>query len=330
MSHSGIGKRRRNSTTRTNKKKKGGDDLHDFIHDIEFSAKKILKQHMQKRLTEATLERRDKRRAAAGLTSNKNQMGFTASGEFGMSQTGAVMPSPGGIPGMSNTFGSTGSFGPATDAPGAFGSTGSSFGGTGIPMNMSMSSSMSSSLGNSALPTIGSGMSASLLSGGGETGGGQGGFQQSASLPQLSPTKRRRRLSVTDKAKLQASPFARTRRSVDEEEAIGNRKNVKTDKTVGMTGGKMLKEAARLAGATIRGDAHALQMLRADHAVDRKMSTQAWTDPNAKTGVERGMSTLGLVLDRAHELQGPTGWSSDDLRRKVKRDVEPWLGCGCR
>jgi hypothetical protein len=247
-----------------------------------------------------------------------------------MSQTGAVMPSPGGIPGMSNTFGSTGSFGPATDAPGAFGSTGSSFGGTGIPMNMSMSSSMSSSLGNSALPTIGSGMSASLLSGGGETGGGQGGFQQSASLPQLSPTKRRRRLSVTDKAKLQASPFARTRRSVDEEEAIGNRKNVKTDKTVGMTGGKMLKEAARLAGATIRGDAHALQMLRADHAVDRKMSTQAWTDPNAKTGVERGMSTLGLVLDRAHELQGPTGWSSDDLRRKVKRDVEPWLGCGCR
>jgi hypothetical protein len=89
-----------------------------------------------------------------------------------------------------------------------------------------------------------------------------------------------------------------------------------------MTGGKMLKEAAKLAGATIKGDVHALSMLRADHAVDRKMSAQAWADPNAKTGIEKGMSTLGLVLDRAHELQGPTGWSSDDLRRKYRDETE--------
>ena len=89
---------------------------------------------------------------------------------------------------------------------------------------------------------------------------------------------------MTDKAKLQASPFARTRRSIDEEEAIGNRKNVKTDKTVGMTGGKMLKEAARLAGATIRGDAHALQMLRADHAVDRKCLRKHGPTPMQRPG----------------------------------------------
>ena len=149
-----------------------------------------------------------------------------------------------------------------------------------------------------------------------------------ASLPRLSassgsPTRRSRgRLTAKDRAKLKASPFARTRRTIDEEEAIDARANVKTDKSVGMTGGKMLKEAAKLAGATIKGDVHALSMLRADHAVDRKMSAQAWADPNAKTGIEKGMSTLGLVLDRAHELQGPTGWSSDDLRRKYRDETE--------
>jgi hypothetical protein len=334
MSHSGIGKRRRSNDRSKNKKKNGGDDLHDFIHDIEFSAKKILKQHMQKRLTEATLERREKRRQATGLLSGsppgkgtdsqQQQMGFTASGEIGsMTQSGMHIPSP-GIPGMS-PFG-----GPATDSPTAFsstlGSTISSFnstGGGGIPMSMSMGSSM----GGSTLPTIGSGMSASVLSGGASTMG------NSTSLPQLQPsssspnrgttnTQRRKRLSAQDKAKLKASPFARTRRSIDEEEAIERRSKVKTDKTVGMTGGKMLREAAKLAGATIKGDAHALSMLRADHAVDRKMSTQAWTDPDSKTGVEKGMSTLGLVLDRAHELQGPTGWSSDDLRRKYRDETE--------
>ena len=129
-------------------------------------------------------------------------------------------------------------------------------------------------------------------------------------------------MTAADKQKLKASPFARTRRSVDEEEAINGRSGVKTDKSVGMTGGKMLKEAAKLASATIKGDVHALSMLRADHAVDRKMSAQAWADPNSKTGVEKGMSTLGLVLDRAHELQGPTGWASDDLRRKYRDESE--------
>ena len=332
MSSVGIGKRSRKGNATKKKKKKGGDDLHDFIHDIEFSAKKILKQHMQKRLTEATLERREKRRAATGLLppsgktmNSSQQMGY--SGQGGMTQTGAGMPSPG----MASTYG-----GPATDSPGAYSSTmsstQSSYGGGstmgGIAMSPSNSMGMSASQGS--LPTIGSGMSASLLSGGGSgnfgasgSGGGNG-----SSLPRLSathntsPERRRKRLTAADKQKLKASPFARTRRSVDEEEAINGRSGVKTDKSVGMTGGKMLKEAAKLASATIKGDVHALSMLRADHAVDRKMSAQAWADPNSKTGVEKGMSTLGLVLDRAHELQGPTGWASDDLRRKYRDESE--------
>ena len=328
----GSSRRRGNddkNKTKNKKKKKGGDDLHDFIHDIEFSAKKILKQHMQKRLTEATLERREKRRNATGLGSptksmdggsmQRTGMGFSG-GHGGMTQTGAHMPSPG----MPGTYG-----GPATDSPGAFGSTGGSS--MGVPLNMSMGGAASTG----SLPTIGAGgMSASLLSGGGSgqyggsggSGGNTGMLGSSSSLPHLqastSPTKQRRRLTAADKAKLKASPFARTRRTVDEEEALQSRSNVKTDKSVGMTGGQMLRQASKLASATIKGDVHALSMLRADHAVDRKMSTQAWTDPNSTTGVEKGMSTLGLVLDRAHELQGPTGWSSDDLRRKYRDETE--------
>jgi hypothetical protein len=343
MSSVRIGKRGRQKGGGKKKKKKGGDDLHDFIHDIEFSAKKILKQHMQKRLTEATLERREKRRQATGLLppSGKSMMNTTAgmgfSGQGGMTQSGAMMPSPGMA---GSTYG-----GPATDSPGAYsntlGSTQSSYGGGSTMGGIAMSPSMGSTGGHGggmhasgSLPTIGSGMSASLLSGGGGSGnfgGSMSGAVQggNGSLPNLgasgasgaSPT-RRRRLTAADKAKLKASPFARTRRSVDDQEAIQNRANVKTDKSVGMTGGKMLKEAAKLAGATIKGDVHALSMLRADHAVDRKMSAQAWADPNTKTGVEKGMSTLGLVLDRAHELQGPTGWASDDLRRKYRDESE--------
>ena len=364
FSHSsGKAKSGKRGRSKRSTKSAGSDDLHDFIHDIEFSAKKILKQHMQKRLTEATIEKRERRRHATGLSSSMAQRGGQSSnmgmsqslgslhGKTGMgtgnmtgtgfsggfTQTGMAMPSP-DMPGSASMYG-----GPQTDGPGAFGSTQHTLGGT-------MGSSMSSGVPMQTLPSIGSrSMSASLLSGtGGASGGVMGSSSMdmslsstdgSSSLPRLGASVsgaatgattgtmrgspgRKKRLTAKDRAKLKASPFARTRRSIDEEEAIEARANVKTDKSVGMTGGKMLKEAAKLAGATIKGDVHALSMLRADHAVDRKMSAQAWADPNSKTGVEKGMSTLGLVLDRAHELQGPTGWSSDDLRRKYRDEKE--------
>ena len=84
----------------------------------------------------------------------------------------------------------------------------------------------------------------------------------------------------------------------------------------------MLREAAQLAGATIKGDVHALAMLRADHGVDRRMSASTWANPDQKTGVEEGMRSLGLILDKEDELQGPTGWAADDLRRKYRDEIE--------
>ena len=65
----------------------GSDDLHDFIHDIEFSAKKILKQHMQKRLTEATIEQRERRRRATGLSPPGATMGTAGGTIMGESQS---------------------------------------------------------------------------------------------------------------------------------------------------------------------------------------------------------------------------------------------------
>ena len=91
---------------------------------------------------------------------------------------------------------------------------------------------------------------------------------------------------------------------------------------VATEGRRVVKDAAALAGATIKGDMHALANLRAEHAVDRRMSSSTWTDPNKKTGLESGMRSLGLVLDREKELQGPTGWTTDDLRRKYRDEQE--------
>ena len=69
-------------------------------------------------------------------------------------------------------------------------------------------------------------------------------------------------------------------------------------KQAGKSGRQVLREAAQLAGATIKGDVHALAMLRADHGVDRRMSASTWANPDQKTGVEEGMRSLGLLLDK--------------------------------
>ena len=34
------------------------------------------------------------------------------------------------------------------------------------------------------------------------------------------------------------------------------------------------------------------------------------------------MRSLGLILDKEDELQGPTGWNADDLRRKYRDEIE--------
>ncbi len=60
--------------------------------------------------------------------------------------------------------------------------------------------------------------------------------------------------------------------------------------------------------------------VRAEHDVSKKMSGSIWSRPELKTGNERGLHPRSKLV--AVELQGPTGWSSDDLRRKYRGETE--------
>ena len=54
----GSGKKKSTSDSKR-RTKSSEDELHDFIHDIEYSAKKILKQHMKRKVKEAAREKND-------------------------------------------------------------------------------------------------------------------------------------------------------------------------------------------------------------------------------------------------------------------------------
>jgi hypothetical protein len=60
--------------------------------------------------------------------------------------------------------------------------------------------------------------------------------------------------------------------------------------------------------------------VRAEHDVSKKMSGSIWSRPELKTGNERGLHPRSKLV--SVELQGPTSWSSDDLRRKYRGETE--------
>ena len=75
------------SSTSKKKAKSSEDELHDFIHDIEYSAKKILKQHMKRKVKEAArdkmIEQRNRIKANKLKSSSQgamNGMGMSSSG----------------------------------------------------------------------------------------------------------------------------------------------------------------------------------------------------------------------------------------------------------
>ena len=298
----------------TKKHKTGEDELHDFIHDIEYSAKKILKEHMKKKVKEAARDKMlEQRNRIHGGTTNSPLRGGDSIGYSTLGQSGA-MPSPGSPggstwgpateePGMRHTLSSTAS---TTQFPKIAG--GSNSGGM-MGASMTMSSTMMAS--SSSLPSV---------------------HQNSIDRTSMALSKRREKRELTDRdrTKLMKSPFMETWSKqnagvnfMEKEDEDQTAKMMKKELAeAGKSGRQVLREAAALAGATIKGDVHALAMLRADHGVDRRMSAQKWADPNQTTGVEGGMRNLGLILDREHELQGPTGWSSDDLRRKYRDELE--------
>jgi hypothetical protein len=318
------GRARSASASEKKRGKSGEDELHDFIHDIEYSAKKILKEHMKRKVKDAARDKmiEQRRRIRGNKTMGGNSPSHESSGNFGYSTGGrnsstlgqsGAMPSP-GSPGGGSTWG------PATDDPGmkhTFSSTASStqfpkIAGGGSSMmqgSMTMGSTMMTSGGS--LPSL---------------------HQQSIDRTTMALSKRRqkRELSEKDKGKLMKSPFMETWSKQNanvnflekEEEDKVAQQMKKELAEAGKSGRQVLKEAAALAGATIKGDVHALAMLRADHGVDRRMSAAKWTNPDQQTGVEGGMRNIGLILDREHELQGPTGWASDDLRRKYRDELE--------
>jgi len=66
---------------------------------------------------------------------------------------------------------------------------------------------------------------------------------------------------------------------------------------------------------------------RPDHALDARKSKAQWLDPNAKTNLESGLRSLPRIRAMGKDIeikvdplepQGPTNWSSDDLRFKYR------------
>ncbi len=62
---------------------------------------------------------------------------------------------------------------------------------------------------------------------------------------------------------------------------------------------------------------------RAEHAVPRRLALSMWLDPEKKTSLDKGLSSQALkALTQANELQGPTNWSSVDLRLKYRDELK--------
>ena len=326
----GSGKKKSTSDSKR-RTKSSEDELHDFIHDIEYSAKKILKQHMKRKVKEAAREKMMEQRNRIKANKMKspshggtNTMGMSSSGGgySTLGQSGA-MPSPG------STLGGGSTWGPQTDEPGAMRTFGA--GSTQFPKIAGGSQTFQSPMMATSSTMS---QSAHVLQGGMTMTNAQSlpsVHQESIDRTARALSQRRKKeLSHKDKAKLMQSPFMQTRskqnagvnflENEDEDETAKQMKNEL--KEAGKSGRQVLREAAQLAGATIKGDVHALAMLRADHGVDRRMSASKWANPDQKTGVEEGMRNLGLILDREDEVQGPTGWSADDLKRKYRDEIE--------
>lgn len=55
-----------------------------------------------------------------------------------------------------------------------------------------------------------------------------------------------------------------------------------------------------------------------DHAVERRMCHACWSQPHKRTAAEAGLRGLAAEVGAALEAQGPTSWSSDDIRDKFR------------
>ena len=94
-------------------------------------------------------------------------------------------------------------------------------------------------------------------------------------------------------------------------------------KEAGKSGRQVLREAAQLAGATIKGDVHALAMLRADHGVDRRMSASKWANPDQKTILlEQAYDELKAICTKFQDESGATDLEVKTLLRELARVYE--------
>ena len=111
------------SSTSKKKAKSSEDELHDFIHDIEYSAKKILKQHMKRKVKEAARDKMIEQRNRIKANKLKSSSSHGATNGMGMSSPGgaySTLGQSGAMPSPGSTLGGS-TWGPQTDEPGAMG-----------------------------------------------------------------------------------------------------------------------------------------------------------------------------------------------------------------